>query len=248
MARIRTIKPEFWADEKLSHLSAVDRLVFLGLISMADDYGRLHDNVKIIDAFVFPNTDDTVRESLANLSRMNRIRRGKSSQGMPVIEIVNWEKHQKVDKPQPKLALPAIATKTNENAGQNVIREPFANDSRTGSELVAPHTTDQDQDQRPTTPSRSGSKRAHDEVKIPNALKEHWERWTLYIEESQGKRIGTVEAETTLKSLMDRGVEKAKQDIEFSIVKRCKTIRDSSNDYDKRQNGRQRELVKDVPF
>lgn len=151
MARIRTIKPEFWADEKLSHLSAMDRLVFLGLISMADDYGRLHDNVKIIDAFVFPNTDDTVRESLANLSRMNRIRRGKSSQGMPVIEIVNWTKHQKVDKPQPKLALPPIDEKTRENIGETGIREPFENDSRMGSELVAPHTTDQDHDQRPTT-------------------------------------------------------------------------------------------------
>lgn len=158
MARIRTIKPEFWADEKLSHLGAMDRLVFLGLISMADDYGRLHDNVKIIDAFVFPNTDDTVRESLANLSRMNRIRRGKSSQGMPVIEIVNWDKHQKVDKPQPKLALPPIAGKTNEKAGQNTVLESFANDSRIGSELVAPHTTDPDQ--LPPTPSRrSGSVR-----------------------------------------------------------------------------------------
>lgn len=43
MARIRTIKPEFWSDEKLSPLAPIDRLTFLGLISMADDYGRVHD-------------------------------------------------------------------------------------------------------------------------------------------------------------------------------------------------------------
>jgi len=122
MARIRTIKPEFWCDEKLSPLNAIDRLTFLGLISMADDYGRVHDNMKVIDAFVFPNSDESVRESVANLSRINRIRRGISSSGMAIIEIVNWERHQKVDKPQPKLALPAI-------------RDPLANRSRTGQEL-----------------------------------------------------------------------------------------------------------------
>jgi hypothetical protein len=140
MARIRTIKPEFWCDEKLSPLSAVDRLTFLGLISMADDYGRVHDNVKIIDAFVFPNSDDSVRESLANLSRIIRINRGISSSGMAIIEIVNWTKHQKVDKPQPKLALPAIDQKNPENIGKTHVRELVANDSRTARELVAPLT------------------------------------------------------------------------------------------------------------
>jgi hypothetical protein len=143
MARIRTIKPEFWCDEKLSPLSAVDRLTFLGLISMADDYGRVHDNVKIIDAFVFPNTDDSVRESLANLSRIVRINRGISSSGMPVIEIVNWEKHQRVDKPQPKLALPKIDSdghKKPKKTAKNSIPELVANDSGIGRELVAPLT------------------------------------------------------------------------------------------------------------
>lgn len=144
-------------------MGAIDRLVFLGLISMADDYGRLHDNVKIIDAFIFPNTDDSVRESLANLSRINRIVRGKSSSGMPIIEIVNWTRHQKVDKPQPKLALPAIAKtelentdSNNKNTSQNTVLELVANDSRTDLELVAPLTPTNDPDQRPTTPSTIG--------------------------------------------------------------------------------------------
>lgn len=146
MARIRTIKPEFWCDEKLSPLSAIDRLTFLGLISMADDYGRVHDNAKIINAFVFPNTEDCVRESLANLSRIVRINRGISSGGMPIIEIVNWDKHQRVDKPQPKLALPPIDTKTQEKPRK---RKSFANHSGTVRELVAPLTTDPDPDLRP---------------------------------------------------------------------------------------------------
>ena len=148
MPRIRTIKPEFWSDEKLSELVAIDRLVFLGLIGMADDYGRLHDNLKVIDAFVFPNSSETVRESVANLSRIGRIRRGKASNGKAVIEIVNWAKHQRVDKPQNHLALPPIATcttVTNENIGFDPIPELFANHSGMIPEKVAtlPGTRDQ---------------------------------------------------------------------------------------------------------
>ncbi len=89
---------------------------------------------------------------------------------------------------------------------------------------------------------------ASDGPRIPPELLEHWNRWTSYIYEKEGEEIGSIEAEQTLKSLLDRGIEKAKQDIEFSIVKRCKTIRDSSNDYDKKQNLRSRDQVKEVAF
>lgn len=137
MPRIRTIKPEFWSDEKLSELVAIDRLVFLGLIGMADDYGRLHDNVKVIDAFIFPNSSETVRESVANLSRIGRIRRGNCSNGAKVIEIVNWSKHQRVDKPQNHLALPPIVRTIEGTPGNIAIPESFANHSGIIPEKVA---------------------------------------------------------------------------------------------------------------
>lgn len=40
MARIRTIKPEFWDHSQLSRASILARLTFVGLINMADDEGR----------------------------------------------------------------------------------------------------------------------------------------------------------------------------------------------------------------
>lgn len=125
MARIRTIKPEFWQDEKLAPLPEIDRLVFLGLISMADDCGRLLDNVKVIDAFIFAESSRTSRESLATLSRIGRIERGKTASGQRVIQIVNWTKHQRVDKPNNAAALPEIVAPSEDTT----IREPFANDS-----------------------------------------------------------------------------------------------------------------------
>lgn len=161
MPRIRTIKPEFWSDEKLGPLTAIDRLTFLGLISMADDAGRLLDNVKIIDAFVFPETSETCRESLATLSRLGRIIRGKTSSGQAVIQISNWTKHQKVDKPNNKSCLPALvdsdesnSNEVSENTDGSSIRESVANESRERREEPTndsrgPRVTTYDQ--RPTT-------------------------------------------------------------------------------------------------
>jgi hypothetical protein len=148
MARIRTVKPEFWPDEKLSVQVALARLVALGLISMADDVGRLHDNVKIIDAFIFPNTDETSREAIASLSAAGFIIRGRTSSGQKVIQIANWHKHQKVDHPNLKACLPEIV----EADDDTPIRDPLANDSRSVTDGFATRPTTNDQ--RPTTNER----------------------------------------------------------------------------------------------
>jgi len=108
MARIRTLKPEFWADEKLSPLSPIDRLVFIGLISQADDAGRLVDNVRLIDGLLFPCTDDTCRDSLDTLARLSRVTRYRSASGQRILQIANWPTHQHVDRPS-KYVLPGPA-------------------------------------------------------------------------------------------------------------------------------------------
>ena len=99
MARIRTIKPEFWRDEKLAPLDPIHRLVFLGLISQADDAGRLVDNIKSLDGMIFPETDDSSGESLEVLGRLSRILRYTAKSGQKIIQITNWKHHQKVQKP-----------------------------------------------------------------------------------------------------------------------------------------------------
>jgi len=106
----------------------------------------------VIDAFIFPNTDDCVRESLANLSRIGRVRFGNASSGMPILEIVNWEKHQRVDKPQTRVALPPIndiEQETCTNTEKSTVRESFANHSGTARESFA--TLPTTYDLRPTT-------------------------------------------------------------------------------------------------
>lgn len=150
MARIRTIKPEFWQDEKLAPLDPLTRLVFLGLISMADDAGRVLDSVKAIDGFLFPLSNDSAHEPLMTLSRIGRIRRGRTASGQQVIQLVNWERHQRVQHPQLAAALPEIVD-TTEDSGAH---EPLMNGSRGAPEPLAPHSNDlrpTTNDLRPTT-------------------------------------------------------------------------------------------------
>ena len=162
MARIRTIKPEFWQDEKLSALAPLPRLVFLGLISIADDAGRVVDSVKMIDGQLFPSTDDTVRDALAELADLGRIQRYAAGSGQRLLQVVNWQKHQKIDNPS-RYNLPgppeAVAT-LSRNPSEELAR-PSRNPSEalaksSGSDLVpsiydlGPST----HDQRPLAPTR----------------------------------------------------------------------------------------------
>lgn len=153
MARIRTLKPEFWQDEKLAPLPPIDRLVFLGLISQADDAGRLVDNPRLIDGLLFPETGDSSRESLETLARLGRILRYRSESGQRLIQIVGWDKHQKVQKPS-AYVLPAPAPEA--FAALDVTRDsgetPESVQSVSGdSPSPIPDLRPTTYDQRPTT-------------------------------------------------------------------------------------------------
>lgn len=59
--RIRTVKPEIWQNEKVGDLSRDARLLFLGLITMADDEGRFRARLPLIVGHVFPYDDDAAK-------------------------------------------------------------------------------------------------------------------------------------------------------------------------------------------
>ncbi|WP_439372949.1 hypothetical protein [Bradyrhizobium sp. DASA03120] len=59
MARIRTIKPEFWTDAKTGTLPEFAKCLFLGLLNHADDYGVLDFDPVGWRAKIFPYHSDT---------------------------------------------------------------------------------------------------------------------------------------------------------------------------------------------
>jgi hypothetical protein len=58
MGRIRTIKPEFWTDEKVGELKRDERLLFLGLLNLADDEGILKATPAFIKGQIFAYDED----------------------------------------------------------------------------------------------------------------------------------------------------------------------------------------------
>jgi len=58
MAKIRTIKPELWDDEKLGGMKRDCRLLFIGLLSFADDSGVIKSNPTFIKNRIFPYDED----------------------------------------------------------------------------------------------------------------------------------------------------------------------------------------------
>lgn len=54
MARIRTLKPSVWRDKAFCSVSRDARLLFIGLISNADDEGRFEADPELLRAAIYP--------------------------------------------------------------------------------------------------------------------------------------------------------------------------------------------------
>lgn len=200
MARIRSIKPEFWQDEKLTPLSPITRLLFLGLISLADDAGRVLDNPKRIDAELFSENDnyiEQVRSGLDELAALGRIERGRSESGQRILQIINWRKHQRIDKPNPNV-LPPIACVDSRGSREGVAnesrepREGFASVSTKDQDQERDQERDQEHEQEARANESRGSRESAERPAAPVAIPpefdpradEAWQAVTVAIEKS----------------------------------------------------------------
>lgn len=100
MARIRTIKPEFWTDEKVVDLPYEFRLLFIGVWNFADDQGFNDNSPKRIKMQVFPGDDVDVSRGLARLLELSLLDRLDLTDGSgSVLHVRNWDKHQRISNP-----------------------------------------------------------------------------------------------------------------------------------------------------
>ena len=58
MPRRRLIRPDFWTDSRVSLLSRDERLLLIGMISHADDEGRLMGRPSYLRSVIFADDDD----------------------------------------------------------------------------------------------------------------------------------------------------------------------------------------------
>jgi hypothetical protein len=95
VARIRTIKPEFFMDDELAELPIIDRLLFVGIWTLCDCEGRLDDRPKRIKAQILPFDDCDVSAALQNLHDAGFILRY-DADGGKYISVPNFRKHQRL--------------------------------------------------------------------------------------------------------------------------------------------------------
>ncbi|MBS4051105.1 MAG: hypothetical protein KGZ69_07870 [Methylomonas sp.] len=103
MARIRTIKPEFWKNEDLSALPESTHILAAALLNYADDEGFFNANPALIKAECFPIREPSVSvpESLQHLSKIGFLQLGGGEDGKRYGKIVNFLDHQKISHPTP---------------------------------------------------------------------------------------------------------------------------------------------------
>lgn len=96
--RIRTVKPEFFTDEKVRGMEPLTQLLFVGLWCFADDAGRFEDDLPIIKAAIFPTREVKLEKMLAELVKKGMISRYKVGKRRYYL-IRNWAKHQRIRNP-----------------------------------------------------------------------------------------------------------------------------------------------------
>ena len=101
MARIRTIKPEFWTNEELAEASEPARLLAIGLLNHSDDEGYFKAHKSLIKAVVFPLTELSlsIHECLKQLSNVGYIRLFTGKDGKEYGKVINFDIHQRVNRP-----------------------------------------------------------------------------------------------------------------------------------------------------
>lgn len=105
MARIRTIKPSFWADPAVAGLRREMRLMLIGLISFSDDEGRFLASPSAIAGYVFPHDDLPLRTIRAWRDAIDKsgIIAVYVADGMEFGHFPKWTKHQKINRPTPSV-------------------------------------------------------------------------------------------------------------------------------------------------
>jgi hypothetical protein len=127
LARIRTIKPEFWRHEDLCQQPEATHMFAAALLNYADDTGYFNANPGLIKGEIYPLREPSVSipESLRSLQTIGYIRLGTGPDGRRYGHISHFDQHQRVSHPTPsKISILAIAWDDIATAPENIVKPP----------------------------------------------------------------------------------------------------------------------------
>lgn len=111
MARIRTIKPDFWTDGAMVQLSPFARLLYIGMWNFTMcDHGHVADDAMKLKLQILPMDNVDINALLAEIMDAGRVTRIEDAEGRKYLYIKRFEDHQKID-PRWKTRCSACAQK-----------------------------------------------------------------------------------------------------------------------------------------
>jgi len=135
VARIRSIKPEFFTSEQIVECSTNARLLFVGMWCFSDDAGIHQASVNRLKMEVFPADDftrDQIAEWINELKGAGLIHEYEVD-GESYWKVTGWEKHQRIDQPTFRFPNPDGFVERSPNR-RRVQGEQVTNTSRSPSE------------------------------------------------------------------------------------------------------------------
>jgi len=109
MARKRFLTPDIWSDAFFVKLSPQERLLFIGMITVADDEGRLRATPSYLKGEIFPEdrvADTKIRQFRDRVAALNRSVQLYKVDGIEYVQLRNWPRYQSPSHPAPS-RLPA---------------------------------------------------------------------------------------------------------------------------------------------
>lgn len=137
MARSRNIKPGFFSDAELCECDIWVRMLFAGLWTLADREGRLLDKPKQIGIDLFPRDRLDINAGLNDLAEHGLIVRYEVN-GVEIIQVKNFAKHQNPHKEERASILPAqgsddVLDASTEEAPDFMPKNPVQNGKKPGA-------------------------------------------------------------------------------------------------------------------
>jgi hypothetical protein len=177
MARIRTIKPEMWTDERLTECSLSTRLMFIGLLNFADDNGNMTYSAKRIKMQIFPadniDTQPMIDELLTHGMLIEY-----SVNGEKFLNIKGFKKHQLINRPS-KTSIPEPNFSEHSLNTHGVLTDGMEGNGRERSNTPLPPDGGGEDFEKPENQPKTENSNPEKQKKEvePSGFAEFWNTW-----------------------------------------------------------------------
>ncbi|MBA7560204.1 hypothetical protein ES708_01826 [subsurface metagenome] len=121
------IDPDFWNDGRVKKLSPIERLLFVGMISYADDEGRLLADPAFLRSKIFPYDDFNLEQIISmrdHVLETNPNLQLYQNSGEEYLCFRKWARYQKPSHPQPSRLPKPPQSQEIQKQVQELIHEP----------------------------------------------------------------------------------------------------------------------------